>query len=111
MATTVYEKVTIELGDGSELEMQPLKIKLLREFMTEFEKINQEDIASDNIKSMDLLLECAVIAFKQYRPEDATTEKLEDLLDLPTVYKVIEVASGIKLDDPNALAAALTGAN
>jgi hypothetical protein len=41
----------------------------------------------------------------------ATKEQLEELIDLPTVYKVIEVAAGIKLNDPNALAAALVGTN
>jgi hypothetical protein len=48
---------------------------------------------------------------KQYKPEIADKTKLEDLIDLPTVYKVIEVAAGIKLNDPNALAAALVGTN
>jgi hypothetical protein len=48
---------------------------------------------------------------KQYKPELADKEKLEDVVDLPTIYKVIEVAAGIKLNDPNALAAALVGAN
>ncbi len=70
-----------------------------------------KEIAEDNIKSMDLLLNCAVIAMKQYKPELATKEQLEELIDLPTVYKVIEVAAGIQLNDPNALAAALVGTN
>jgi hypothetical protein len=48
---------------------------------------------------------------KQYKPEIADKAKLEEIIDLPTVYKVIEVAAGIKLNDPNALAAALVGAN
>jgi hypothetical protein len=60
---------------------------------------------------MDLLLNCSVIAMKQYSPEIATKEKLEEIIDLPTIYKVIEVASGVKLNDPNALAAALAGTN
>ncbi len=91
--------------------MKPLKISVLRDFMKEFQKISDENIAEDNIKSMDLLLDCAVIAMKQYKPEIADKTKLEDLIDLPTVYKVIEVAAGIKLNDPNALAAALVGTN
>lgn len=110
MATTVYETVEIEVGDQT-VALKPLKIKYLRDFMTEFQKISDEDIASDNIKSMDLLLDCAVIAMKQYNPEFASKEALEDLVDLPTVYQIIEVASGIKLNDPNALAAALVGTN
>jgi hypothetical protein len=91
--------------------MRPLKIKILRDFMKEFQKISDETISEDNIKSMDLLLDCAVIAMKQYKPELADKAKLEDVIDLPTVYKIIEVAAGIKLNDPNALAAALVGTN
>ena len=111
MATSVYEVVEIELQDGTKVSMKPLKIKVLREFMKEFQKISDEKIAGDNIKSMDLLLDCAVIAMKQYNPDLATKEKLEDIVDLPTVYKIIEVAAGIKLNDPNLLAAALNGEN
>jgi len=111
MATQVYETVEIELMDGTKISLRPLKISLLREFMKEFQKISDEAIADDNIKSMDLLLDCSVIAMKQYNEELATKDKLEDIIDLPTVYKIIEIAAGIKLNDPNALAAALAGVN
>jgi hypothetical protein len=41
---------------------------------------------------------------KQYSPELSTDkDKLEDILDLPTVYEIIEAASGVKLQDANAL--------
>jgi hypothetical protein len=111
MATSIYEVVEVELLDGSQISMKPLKISLLRDFMKEFQKISDPKIAEDNIKSMDLLLSCATIAMKQYNPELATKEQLEEIMDLPTVYKVIEVAAGIQLNDPNALAAALVGTN
>ena len=111
MATSVYETVEVELLDGTKVTMKPLKISLLREFMKEFQKIADTTIAEDNIKSMDLLLSCATIAMKQYNTELADKQKLEEIIDLPTVYKVIEVAAGIKLNDPNALAAALVGTN
>jgi len=109
MATSVYETVEVELQNGITVVLKPLKISILREFMKEFQKISDEKIADDNIKSMDLLLSCAVIAMKQYNPELAEKAKLEDVIDLPTIYKVIEVAAGIKLNDPNALVAALAG--
>jgi hypothetical protein len=111
MATSVYDIVDVELIDGTSVSMRPLKISLLREFMAEFQKIGDEKIAEDNVKSMDILLNCAVIAMKQYNPDIATKDKLEDIVDLPTVYKIIEVAAGIRLNDPNVLAAALAGAN
>jgi hypothetical protein len=37
MATTVYKNKIINLIDGTELEIIPLKIKYLREFMDELE--------------------------------------------------------------------------
>jgi hypothetical protein len=41
---------------------------------------------------------------EQYNPDLSTDiNKLEEILDLPTVYKVIEAASGVKLTDANTL--------
>ena len=111
MATQVYEVLELELMDGSAITVRPLKISLLRDFMKEFQKIGDEKIAEDNLKSMDLLLDCAAIAMRQYNPDLADKAKLQEVIDLPTIYKIIEVASGIKLNDPNALAAALVGTN
>jgi hypothetical protein len=70
--------------------------------MEKFEKI--AGVADDNAKSMDLLLDCVAIALKQYKPELAEDPKaLEELLDLPTVYAIVEKASGIKLQDAGVL--------
>jgi hypothetical protein len=97
MATTVYETSEIELMDGTKITMRPLKISLLREFMKKFDTI--VDVAGSNVDSMDVLVECAMIAMKQYGPEYAEDkEKFEDAADIKMVYKIIEVASGIKLD-------------
>jgi hypothetical protein len=64
-------------------------------------------VQADNDKSMDVLVNCVQIAMKQYKPELADDlEKLEDLLDLPTVYEIIEAASGINLTDSALLALA-----
>jgi hypothetical protein len=64
---------------------------------------------------MDVLIDCALIAMEQYAPEFATDrEKFEDVADIKMVYKIIEVASGIKLDaegNDQAMAAALLGQN
>lgn len=106
MATSVYEIVEIELIDGTKLTLRPLKISLLRKFMKNFQKLENVEIASDNDKSMDLLLDCVAISMEQYKPELAVKEKLEEVIDLPTIYKIIEIASGVKLNDPNLIAAA-----
>jgi len=88
--------------DGTKIKVRPLKISLLRPFMKKFEGVAA--VAEDNEKSMTLLLECVQIAMEQYKPEIAEDiNKLEEILDLPTVYEIIEAASGVKLTDANAL--------
>lgn len=96
MATTTHEAATVSLIDGTKITVRPLKISLLRPFMKKFEGVAK--VAEDNEKSMTLLVECVQIAMQQYKPELAgDIEKLEELLDLPTVYKIVEAASGINL--------------
>jgi len=98
MATTVNEEKEITLIDGTTIKVRPLKISLLRPFMKKFEGI--ADVATDNDKSMSLLMECVQIAMKQYSPELASdTKALEDNIDLPTVYKIVEEASGVNLGE------------
>lgn len=94
MTTTVHEAKTVTLLDGTEVSVRPLKISLLRKFMKEFEGL--EKVAENNDKSMDVLMKCVTIAMGQYAPDvDKTT--LEDNLDLPTVYEIVEAASGIDM--------------
>lgn len=95
MATTKHETQELVLMDGTKIEVRPLKISLLRPFMKKFEGVAA--VADDNEKSMTLLIECVKIAMEQYKPELADTAKLEEVLDLPTVYKIVEAASGVTL--------------
>lgn len=98
MATTVHEANAIVLLDETEIKLRPLKISLLREFMAEFGKIDA--VEEDNDKAMDILMNCVKIAMKQYAPQLAENEKdLEEILDLPTVYKIVEAASGVELNE------------
>jgi len=102
MATATQEGAELVLMDGTKIKVRPLKISLLRPFMKKFELVAA--VAEDNEKSMTLLVECVQIAMQQYSPElSEDISKLEEILDLPTVYKVIEAASGVKLTDANAL--------
>jgi hypothetical protein len=97
---TVNEEKTVTMLDGTTLKVRPLKISLLREFMKKFEGIAK--VADSNDKSMDILMECVQIAMKQYNPEMAGDVKtLEDNLDLPTVYKIVEEASGVNMSTIN----------
>ena len=98
MATTVYETKELQLIDGTTISVRPLKISLLREFLKKFETI--AEASADNNKSMDILMECVQIAMRQYRPELADNlVGIEENIDLPTVYAIVEAASGIKMSD------------
>lgn len=98
MAVTTHEPKKIKLIDGTEIEIKPLKISLLKPFTKKFQELAA--VADDNDKSMDILIDCVMIAFQQFAPAYAEDrKKVEDNIDLPTVYQVIETASGIQLAD------------
>ena len=94
--TTINEAKKLTLIDGTEINVRPLKVSLLREFMKKFDEIVK--VADDNDKTIGVLLECVQIAMRQYKPELADDLKaLEDNIDLPTVYQIVEEAAGIKM--------------
>ena len=96
MATTVYDSQFITLIDNKKIEITPLKIKYLREFMVAFEEIKKAD---GDDESIAVLSECTRICMKQYCPEISNSvSDVEDNIDLPTIYKVLEVAAGIKIN-------------
>lgn len=98
MALSKRPTQELVLMDGTKIEASPLKISLLKPFLKKFAEIAA--VADDNSKSMDVLMECIQITMQQYNPKLADNkEDLEELLDLPTVYKIIEIASGIKMED------------
>jgi inhibitor of KinA sporulation pathway (predicted exonuclease) len=94
--TTINEAKTVVLIDGTEIKVRPLKVSLLRKFMKKFDEI--VNVADDNDKTIGVLLECVQIAMRQYKPEIADDlAALEDNIDLPTVYQIVEEAAGIKM--------------
>jgi hypothetical protein len=96
MATSIYDKVEFSLVNGTSVIAGPLKIKYLREFLEIFEKIKE---AKTDDESISVLVNCALVAMKQYVPQIKTVDELEDSLDLPTIYKVIDIAAGIKINE------------
>jgi hypothetical protein len=102
MSENTTKKVT--LIDGTTVEVRPLKISLLKPFMKRFQDL--AEVSENNDESMDVLLDCVEIAFKQYMKEAVTREELEENIDLPTVYEVIDAASGIQLTDPASILSA-----
>ena len=96
MATTVYKTEKVSLVDSTEIELAPLKIKYLREFMEAFELVRTAD---NDEEAVIFLSNCAAIAMKQYCPKISTIQELEDSIDLPGIYKVLDVAAGIKITE------------
>lgn len=82
--------------DGTRVTISPLKIIYLKEFMDMFESIK---LAADDAEAMIMLSACATIAMKQYCPQIETIEDLEDSVDLPTVYRILDVAAGIRINE------------
>jgi hypothetical protein len=96
MATTVYQSKNVKLIDGTELEIVPLKIKYLREFMESFEDVKK---SKNDDEAIDFLVECVRIAMKQFYPQISKNKSdIEDNIDMPTIYKVLDVSAGIKIN-------------
>ena len=95
MATKIYDTATVKLIDGTPIEVRPLALKYLREFMEKFEMMKS---AHNDDEAMLVLSECALVCMKQFYPSIETIMDLEDVMDLPTVYEILDVTAGIKID-------------
>ena len=87
MATKVYDSGYINLVDGTEIYIRPLKIKYLREFMAAFDLIK---VSKNDEQSITILSYCALVALRSQYPLIQTTEQFEDQVDLPNVYKILD---------------------
>lgn len=96
MPNKVYDSATVQLIDGTEIFMTPLKIKYLREFMELFEKM--EEVSGED-ETLDLLVDCTRVAMKQYFPSIKTIDDVQDLVDIKAMYKILEISAGIKINE------------
>jgi hypothetical protein len=94
MATTIYTSGFISTIDGVELYITPLKIKYMRDFMVKFEDVKAS--RSDD-EAITALAECSLITMRQYCPEIKTMEEFEDSFDLPTIYELLKLSTGINI--------------
>ena len=110
MARTVYDVEKIKLQNGAEVELKPLTIKELRKFMTVIQKT--AEVSSED-ETLTLLIDACAVALEKQLPELVKDrDAFEDVLDVPTINRILEICGGIKMDDPNQLAAAvLAGQN
>lgn len=121
MATTVYEVQELILQDGSTITCKPANIKVMRKGQELLSKLGDSEGEEDGINR---LLDIVALCTKRERPEfeievlvdpedeDKGKKKatnydlMGDLFDMDTVFKVIELFLGIKLNDPKMLEAA-----
>jgi hypothetical protein len=96
MATTIYKSEIIQLLDGTNVEIIPLKIKYLREFMRAFENVK---ITKNDDEAIAALVECVRVCMQQYYPSiSGSVEDIEENIDMPTVYAVLDVSAGIRIN-------------
>jgi len=111
LATKVYDEIEIELSSGDVINVRPLPIKSLRKFMEVIKKLDSEDI-KDETEAMDVFIEACMVCMEKIKPELSKDRDLfEESIEVPTMMKILEVAGGLKLNDPNLLGAALVGTN
>jgi hypothetical protein len=109
LATKVYDEVEIELSNGDVVTLKPLPIKQLRKFMEIIKKLNEENI-EDETEAMEVFVEACMVCMEKIKPELSTDRDLfEESIEVPTMMKILEIAGGLKLNDPNLLGAGLVG--
>lgn len=123
MATKAYTAREISLQDDTDVTVRPLPIGRLRRFLEAWEAIKDLEDGDDGF---GVFINCCGIALEhEYKKSgkfdslkapvnengdflsDEYKEYLEDVLDLETIYVILEVAGGIKLNDPKLMEAAL----
>lgn len=94
MANVVYETGYVYTLDGKELEISPLKIKYLRQFMDIYKTVGS---SRDDDEAIDILVECTRICMKQFDPPLSISKDIvEDNFDIKTIFIILDFAAGIK---------------
>lgn len=103
MAKTVYEVHKYALDDGTEIVLKPLVISRMRKFM---EVIDSLPGLSDVYEMQEALVEAAAICLEKHNPAVvADRENFADNIDMETIYKILDICGGVRLNDPNLIQA------
>ena len=120
MADKVYKEEEVVLQDGTEVTLRPLPIGPLRRFLKAWAKFAD---AKDEDEGFDVYINCSGIAlekdfeevFDTTKPSEADKKKgevvspeykehLENILELDTIFRILDTCGGIQLRlDPKAL--------
>lgn len=105
-ATTVYETVDIVLQNNDEVTIRPLDLKRLRRVMKVIEEMNsdtaKEGVGENDGDNLSFLIAATKICLEKQLPDLVKDEEaFDEALDLPTIWKVLEVGAGITMGNPN----------
>lgn len=127
MATAVYDVLEIELQDGTVVEIRPLDLKRLRKVMKIIDEMNkppekpaktttktkaaasgEEPISED--KMLEYLIAATKVSLEKQLPDKANdNEWFEEALDVPTIWKILEISAGISNNANLTMGAGLPG--
>jgi hypothetical protein len=96
MAIEIYKEEEVFLVDGTSMILAPLKIVYLKRVMDRFSLLSE---SSREMDKTEVLVSCALVAMKQYRPEIDTVEKVEDVVDIDIIYKILDIGAGITMKE------------
>lgn len=98
----VYEEKKVKLqGWAKPITIRPLVIKQFRRVASVLDNIQNPDEAHKDLLVVDILLEATAVAMETYEPKLSKIEDLEDHVDMATMEHILNVATGVKLNDPN----------
>lgn len=108
---TAYTVEELELQDGNVVTIKPLVIGRMRKFMKKFNELTEKQLTSEEEaedKLMELTLICLGPQGEPYKydhtpdeeDEPKGYEKAFETFDMPTIYRIIKVCTGIDLEAP-----------
>lgn len=101
----------IELQDWEKpVRIHPLTIKKFRRLAEIVDTFANTPEGEEPKTFIDILIQATAFCMETFDPELSDPEVLADHVDWPTMEHILEIAGGIKLNDPN-LVAAMGGQN
>ncbi len=106
MTKRVYEVHEIELqGYDKPVTIKPLTIANFRRVAKVLDNIQNPSKEYKNKIVVDILLEATAIAMETYDEKLVKIEELEKYVDMATMEYILNIATGVKVNDPNQTAA------
>lgn len=98
-----------DTGEQKAVRIYPLVIKKFRQLAEILEDASKPPKKGEKEKTfLDVLLQAVAFAMETFEPGLSDPDVLADYVDMDTLHYILDIAAGIKLDDPNLQAAMAT---